>query len=145
MLAQAMLMHRLVLNGLADKHIRLPTINLVNNNLTSELVATKLGEDDSPEDPVDSASSQNSNTDNAVDIVGHALVDVLAVGRGDEGSDDKVDVAEHEEDGDGQSSLDRGVPVVVSAVEVEMDETASDKGVDNGKRVRNEAMMVSDE
>ena len=80
-----------------------------------------------------------------MDIVGHALVDVLAVGRGDEGSDDKVDVAEHEEDGDGQSSLDRGVPVVVSAVEVEMDETASDKGVDNGKRVRNEAMMVSDE
>jgi hypothetical protein len=145
MLAQAMLMHRLVLNGLADKHIRLPTINLVNDNLTSELIAAKLGENDSPEDPVDGTSNQNSDADNAVDIVGHALVDVLAVGRGDEGSDDKVDVAEHEEDGDWQSSLDRGVPVVLGAVEVEMDETTSDKGVDNGERVRNEARMVSDE
>lgn len=137
-------MHRLV-NRLVDKHIRLPAINIVHDNLTAQFIATKLGEEDSPEDPVYGASSKDGNADNAVDVVGHALVDVLAVARWDERSNDKVDVAEREEDGDGQSSLDRRVPVVLSAVEVEVDETTADKGVDDGEGVGNEAMMVSDE
>lgn len=88
-------------------------------SLANKLVATNLGKNDSPYKPVESASDEDANTDNTVDVVRHALVLVLAgVIGGDEGSNHEVHVAEKEEDGDRQSSLDGSVPVVLLAVEV---------------------------
>lgn len=120
--------------------VRLPTINLINMNLANKLIAANLGKNDSPDEPVDGASNQDGDTDDAVDVVRHALVLVLAgVVGSDKWCDHQVHVAEKEEDGDGESRLDRRVPVVLCAVEVEMDETTSDKGVDDRKRIRDEA------
>lgn len=69
-------------------------------------------------------------------VVRQVVVDVL-VGRlrRDVGGNDEVDVGEQEEDGDGERGLDRRVPVVLFAVEVEVHETAGDEDVDNGERV----------
>lgn len=88
-------------------------------SLANKLVATNLGKNDSPDKPVESTSDKNANTDNTVDVVRHALVLVLAgVIRSNERSNHKVHVAEKEEDGDRQSSLDGSVPVVLLPVEV---------------------------
>jgi hypothetical protein len=120
--------------------VRLPTINLINMSLANKLITTNLGKNDSPDEPVESTSNQDSDTDNAVNVVRHALVLVLAgIVRSDKWCDHQIHVAEKEEDGDGEGRLDRRVPVVLGAVEVKMDEATSDKGVDDRKRIRDEA------
>lgn len=88
-------------------------------SLANKLVATNLGKNDGPDKPVESTSDKDTNTDNTVDVVRHALVLVLAgVIGSDERSNHKVHVAEKEEDGDRQSGLDGSIPVVLLAVEV---------------------------
>lgn len=120
--------------------VRLPAINLINMGLANKPITTNLGKNDSPDEPVEGTRDQDSDTDNAVDVVRHALVLVLAgIIGSDKWCDHQVHVAEKEEDGDGKGRLDRRVPVVLCAVEVEMDETTSDKGVDDRKRIRDEA------
>lgn len=119
--------------------VRLPAINLIDMSLANKPITTNLGKNDSPDEPVEGTRDQDSDTDNAVDVVRHALVLVLAgIVGSDEWCDHQVHVAEKEEDGDGEGRLDRRVPVVLCAVKVEMDETTSDKGVDDRERVRDE-------
>jgi hypothetical protein len=70
------------------------------------------------------------------------LVDILAIGRRNKGSDDKVNVGEEEEDGDGESGFEGWCPLLWVAmdgegVEVEVDEGAGYEDVDNGQGVRN--------
>jgi hypothetical protein len=74
-----------------------------------------------------------------VDVVWQGFVDALVVSGGYKGRDDKVDVAEAEEGGDRDGGLEGRVPVVGFAVAVEVDEGASDKDVDDGERVGDEA------
>jgi len=120
--------------------VRLPAINLINMSLANKPITTNLGKNDSPDEPVEGTRDQDSDTDNAVDVVRHALVLVLAgIVGSDKWCDHRGHGAEKEEDGDGEGRLDRRVPVVLCAVEVEMDETTSDKGVDDRKRIRDEA------
>ncbi|KAI6776592.1 hypothetical protein HG530_000537 [Fusarium avenaceum] len=108
-------------------------------NLANKLVATNLGKDYSPDEPVEGTSHQNTDTNNTVDVVWHALVLVLAgIIRSDERSNHQIHVAEHEKDSDRETGLDRRVPVVLGAVKVQVDKATSNKGVDNGKRVRDE-------
>lgn len=119
--------------------VRLPTINLINMSLTNKFITTNLGKNDCPDEPIEGTSNQDGDTDNAVDVVRHALVLVLAgIVGSDEWCDDQIHVAEKEEDGDGEGRLDWGVPVVLGAVKVEMDEATSDEGVDDCKRIRDE-------
>jgi hypothetical protein len=70
-----------------------------------------------------------------VNVVRKVLVDVLAILRGNERSNDEVNVAEKEENDDWVGSLDRRVPVPGSSVSVEVDKGTSDEDVDDGKRV----------
>lgn len=75
--------------------------------------------------------------------VGHALVDALAVlGRG-VGSKNEEQVTDEEENDNRESGFDRRVPAPGRSVEVKVDETNGDKGVDNGKGIRDEAASVS--
>lgn len=78
----------------------LPTINLINHNLALEGVLAQLGQDDRPDDPIDTTSSDDTKANNAVKVVRQSFVDAVTVTRRDERCDDEVDVAEEEEDGD---------------------------------------------
>lgn len=118
----------------------LPAINLVVGSLADKLVASKLGQDDGPENPVDAAAGDDAPADNAVQIVGQGFVDSVAVGWRHERRDHEVDVAEEEEDGDGQSGAEWRVPAILVAVGVEPDEAEGDEGVDDRQRVRDDAV-----
>ena len=121
-----------------EESIPLPAVDLIDNNLTNELILANLGQDLGPNDPVDTAREDDSETDDTVDPVGKIVVDVLALLRGNKGSNSEVDVAEHEEEDDGETGADGRVPVPGLAVEVEMDETAGDEGVDDSEGIRDE-------
>lgn len=54
-----------------------------------------------PDDPVDTASDDDGDAHEAVEVVGQSLVDTVAVGGRDERRDGEVNVGEQEEDGDG--------------------------------------------
>ncbi len=115
--------------------VALPSVNVVDHSLLNQLVTANPGQDLGPHKPVDTTRANDAKADNAVDVVGKALVDVLALGRRHKRRNDEVDVAEAEESGDGDGCLDRGVPVEFFAVAVEVDEAGGDKGVDDGEGV----------
>lgn len=118
----------------------LPAINLVVRSLSNEFVAAKLGQDDGPENPVDSTAGDDAPADHAVQVVGQGFVDRVAVGRGNERRDDEVDVAEEEEDRYWQGGAEWRVPAVLVAVGVQPDEAEGDEGVDDRQRVRDHAV-----
>lgn len=109
---------------------------VVDEDLLAQLVAAELGQQLGPEQPVNTAGDDDGGADDAVQVVGQVIVDVL-VGRlrRDVRRDDEVDVGQQEEDGDGQRGLDRRVPVVLVAVQVEVHEAARDEDVDDSQRV----------
>ena len=121
------------------KAITLPPVNIVHHRLANELVAANPGHNLGPDEPEHATCAEDTEADNAVDVVRQGLVDALAVGGWHKGREDEVDVAEAEEGGDGEGGLDGRVPVVGFAVAVEVDEAACDKNVDDGERVRDEA------
>lgn len=121
--------------GPLDEDVGLPTINFINNGFADKLVVANLGENDGPDNPVDTTGKDDSKANNTVNPVRKILVDVLAILRGDEGGDDEVDVAEHEEDDNRHAGRQRGVPVPLGAVDVDMEEAGGDKGVDNSQRI----------
>lgn len=123
--------------------VPLPAVNLVNDGLADKLVLANLGQYNSPDNPVQATSKDDTKADYTVNPVWQVLVDILTWGRLDERRNDEVYVAEEEEDGDWKCSFDWRVPVSFFPVEVEIDEAASDKGVDNGERVRDETATVS--
>lgn len=128
-------------DGALEEDVALPAIDVVDDGLANKLVLADAGQDLGPDGPVDATSEEDGETSNAVDPVGKVLVLVLVGGRGrDEGSNDEVDVAEQEEDDDGERSAEGRVPVPSGAVEVKVNETAGDEDVDDGKRVRDEAI-----
>jgi len=124
---------------LPPKHVSLPSIDVVNLHLPNQLVAANPGQDNSPEEPVDASSENDANTDNAVDPVGEAFVDVLSFLRRNEWCHGEVDITEEEEEDDRESGADGRVPVPGLAMKVEMDESASNEYIDNGERIGNEA------
>lgn len=124
----------------AHEMASLPAINLVVRSLSNELVAAKLGQDDGPENPVNTTAGDDTPADNAVQVVGQGFVDCIAVCWGHERCDHEVDVAEEEEDRDGQSGAERRVPAVLVAVGVEPDEAEGDEGVNDRQRVRDDAV-----
>lgn len=99
----------------------LPTIDLIVRSLPNELIATNLRQQNSPENPINSAAGNDAPADNAVEVVGQGFVDCVAVGGGHEGRDYEVDVAEEEEYCDGERGAEGRVPAVLIAVGVEPD------------------------
>lgn len=69
-------------------------------------------------------------------VIREAFVHALVTGRRHEGRDDEVDVAEEEEDYDGEGGADGRLPVPFLAVQVEVDEAACYEDVYDGQRVR---------
>lgn len=70
------------------------------------------------------------------------FVDVLAGRRGNVWGDGQVEIRQEEEDGDGESGVDRGSPVRELALrfgEINVHETSGDKHVDNRERVGDQA------
>ncbi len=117
------------------ENVPLPTVNLVNDNLAVEGVFPKLGKNDCPNYPVDAASGNDAKTNNAMEIVRQCLVDAVAIAGRDEGCNDKVDIAEREEDGNRECSPDRGVPVVLLFMKVKPCKARCNKDVDDSKWV----------
>lgn len=76
-------------------------------------------------------------------VVGELVVDTLTGGGGHVGCDDEVALGEKEEDGDGESGADAGVPVGEArfAGEVDPDEAGGDEDVDDGEGVGDEAVL----
>lgn len=120
-----------------SEDMSLPTINFIHNDLTLKCVLAKLGQDNCPDNPVNTTSSDNTKTNNAVKVVRQSLIDAVSVARWDEWGNDKVDVAEEEKDGDRKRGFHWRIPVVLLLVEVDPYETGSDEGVHDSKRVRN--------
>ena len=131
------IMHSLA-NGLPREDVPLPTINAIDDDLALQLVATKLGKHDGPNDPIRTTGDENAEADNHVDPVRQGLV-YGAVGGRDPGGNDEVDVGEKEEDDNGEGRGEWRVPVPGLAVQVEVDETAGDEDVDDGERVGDDA------
>lgn len=121
--------------GLPHKHIPLPAVYVINNDLSIQLVAADTGHDLGPDDPVQAADSNDPKRHHTVSVVRHALVDILVSLWWSIGSEDEEQVTEEEEYDDGEGGLDGRVPVPGFAVDVEVDETAGDKGVDDRERV----------
>lgn len=87
---------------LPGKDSPLPTVNFVSYSLLHKLIPSNLGQDDRPDKPVDSASTKDSESYHAVDVIRQVLVGVLALLGRHKGGDDEIDVAEKEEDDDGK-------------------------------------------
>lgn len=118
-----------------DEMAPLPAVDLIVAGLPDQLIASDLGQDDRPDQPVNAAASDDAPADDAVEVVRQRLVHRDTVRRGYERRDDEVDVAGEEEDGDGQGGAEGRVPVVMLAVRVEPDEAEGDEGVDDGERI----------
>lgn len=132
--------HSVLKQWLLDKDSRLPAVNIIHNNLLRELVVAELGKNLGPNQPIHSASEEDAEANNTMDPVGKTFVDVLAMLGRHKGRDDKINVAQHKEDGDGESGLDWGVPVPGFAVEVEMHKASGDKCIDDCEGVRNQTI-----
>lgn len=127
-------------NGPLEENIALPAIKFVDDNLPHELVLADLGEDHGPEEPVDAAQEDDAEADDAVNPIGKGRVLVLVRGgRGDEGREDEVQVAEEEEDNHGEGGAEGRVPAERGAIEVEVGEAGGDECVDDGQGVGDEA------
>lgn len=120
------------------------------DSLLDQLVVEHLGEDDSPEEPVDGTGSKEGNTNDAVQPVREILVDRLVGIGGQEGSNHKVHGCQHEKDGDRDGSLDGGVEVgenggrevgvsgMSPLIKVNPQKSHGHSHVDGGKRVGNQ-------
>ena len=117
-----------------DELVPRPSI-LPDNRLPLEPVPANAWDELSPEHPVDAACHEDGDTDYAVQVVRQALVDVLAVCGRDEWRDGEVHVREEEEDGDRESGLERREPLVLRAVDVQVDQGAGNEHVDDRERV----------
>ena len=101
-----------------------------------QVVPAQPREEPRPHEPVDAAREDDARADDAVKVVRQVFVDVLVGGVWrDVRRDGEVDVAEQEEDGHGERRLDRRVPVVLVAVEVEVDEAPGYEDVHDGEWV----------
>src|SRR5690606_37033962 len=111
---------------------------IINHRFPHKLIPAEPGEDDGPDEPIDTPGDDDADTHYAVDPVRQALVDVLVACRRHEWRDAEVDVAEEEEYDDRESRADRGVPIPGLPVEIEVEKTGGDECVDNGERIRND-------
>lgn len=121
----------------------LPPINIINHNLPLQCIPPNLGQHHCPDNPVHTSGCDNRDANDAVQVVGERLVHAVSIRGRHEGRNGEVDIAEEEEDGDGERGLDRRVPVVLGFVEVEVDEGAGDEDVDDGEGVGDYAGEVS--
>jgi hypothetical protein len=129
------------------KDISTPPI-LALETLPDQLVSTNPWQDLRPDNPVDGAGNEERNSHNTVKPVGQTLVDRSVLLGGDKRSDDEVEVCEEEEGCNGEGGFERWGPFLRNTVgavrlEVEVNEASSDEGVDDGKRVGDEAGIVS--
>jgi len=127
--------HSIFSQMLPNKLSSLPAVDVVDNCFADQLVSTNLGQNNCPDEPVQPSRENDAEAHDAVDPVGKVLVHVLAFFRRNERRNDEIDVAEHEEDDDGQRGTDWWVPVPGFAIEVKMDETCGHECVDNGERI----------
>jgi hypothetical protein len=113
----------------------LPPINLVKARLPHQLILPQLRQNNRPDQPVNPAAGDDGDADDAVQVVRQGFVDGDAVLGRHKGCDDQVDVADEEEDCDGERGAEGRVPVVLLAVGVEPDEAEGDEGVYYGEGV----------
>lgn len=118
-----------------EEDVSFPAIDLIDDSLTHQLVLADLRQDLGPYNPVKTTCNNDGDADDAVKVVRKALVDVLALLGRDEGGDDEVDVAEHEEDDDRETSANGRVPVPLLAVKVKVGQASGDENVDDSKGV----------
>jgi hypothetical protein len=122
-------------NRSLNKMTAFPTINLIKARLPNQLILPQLRQHNRPNQPVNTAAGDDRDADDAVQVVRQGLVDRDAVLGRHEGRDDQVDVADEEEDCDGERGAEGRVPVVSLAVGVEPDEAEGDEGVYYGEGV----------
>jgi hypothetical protein len=113
----------------------LPPIDLIITRLPDQLILPQFRQHNRPDQPVQTATGDDGDADDAVQVVRQSLVDGDAVLGRHEWRDDEVDVADEEEDCDGERGAERRVPVVLLLVGVEPDETEGDKSVYYGEGV----------
>ena len=118
-----------------DKMAPLPPIDLIKARLPHQLILAQLGQHNRPHQPVKTTPSDDGDSDNAVQVVRQSLVNGNAVLGRHEGRDDQVDVADKEEDCDGEGGAEGRVPVVLLLVGVEPDQAEGDEGVYYGEGV----------
>lgn len=118
-----------------NKMAPLPTINLIETCLPHQLILAQLRQHNRPHQPIKTAASDDGDSDDAVQVVRQSLVNGNAVLGRHEGRDDQVDVADKEEDCDGEGGAEGRVPVVLLLVGVEPDQAEGDEGVYYGEGV----------
>jgi hypothetical protein len=122
-------------NRFLDKMAPLPPIDLIEARLPDQLISSQLRQYNRPNQPVQTATRNYRDADDAVQVVGQSLVNGDAVLGRHEGCDDQVDVADEEKDRDGEGGAEGRVPVVLLLVGVEPDEAEGDEGVYYGEGV----------
>ena len=123
---------------LFSKVASLPAVNVVHIGFLHQFIVANLGQEDGPNQPVDTSGENDAEADNAMDPVRQALVYALTLLRRNEWGHDEVNVAEEVEDGDGQSGPDGRVPVPRGLVAIQVNQGSGNKDIDDGEGVRNE-------
>jgi hypothetical protein len=118
-----------------NKMAALPPINLIKARLPHQLILAQRRQHNRPDQPVNPAAGDDCNTNDAVQVVRQGFVHGDAVLGRHERRDDQVDVADEEEDCDGERGAEGRVPVVLLAVRVEPDEAEGDEGVYYGEGI----------
>lgn len=117
----------------------LPPIDIINHNFPLQPVPSNLWQQHRPNNPVHTSSRNNRDADHAMQVIGERLVHAVSIRGRHERRNGEIDVAEEEEDGDGECGFDGRVPIVLRLVEVEVDEGAGNEDVDDGEGVGNDA------
>lgn len=99
----------------------LPAINIIHHDLPLKPIMPQLRQHDRPNDPIYATSDDDSDTNDAVEVVRQRLVHAVTVGGWYERRDRQVDVAEEEEDGDREGGFDGRIPLPGCLVQVEVD------------------------
>lgn len=127
---QAPLTHTLAQRNTRED-ISLPAIQVADLGGPHELILADSRQQDSPDQPINTTSREDAESDDAVQIVRQVVVDALAILWRDERGCDEVDVAEEEQQCRRDCGAEWWIPLVACWVPVDPEETAGDEDVDD--------------
>ena len=80
------------------ENMSLPSIDFIDDLISLQSITSDLRQNYSPYKPIHAPSQNNADTNQAMKVVRQAFVNALAIRGWHEGCDDKINVAEQEED-----------------------------------------------
>lgn len=121
--------------GTLREDITLPAIELTHLSFADQFVLSESRQQHSPDEPVNTTCCNDTPADNAVQVIGEVIVNVLAVIGRDKRCKDEVEVADKEDQSDWDGRTEGRVPVPASRVPVQVQQSTGDKDIDHRQRI----------